>query len=253
MSTVSTNASFALGNSGDPVTDAHFTAHLRRTARQKSLDLCVPIVRAQLGSNSGQRKPHIDLETLEIRASEIFRVRVVRLRDSVQKELNEILVIPLFHAFQQLIVSSANHLWAGIDREFIQLFLKQFPFHSIFPESIRLGDISGPRFFSAIQGYGSAALEGAILFQELADFGDPIFHASLEDTVNLLCRLDIPSKMLSPKVDAIFLAELINILLREKEFVVIQVLQVGFQNPFRHFRRRASADCNDLAPGGGPP
>ena len=41
--------------------------------------------------------------------------------------------------------------------------------------------------------------------------------------------------MLSPEGRSVLLGELINIFLREKQFVVIQILKVGLQNPLRHF------------------
>src|SRR6202040_3276617 len=91
------------------------------------------------------------------------------------------------------------------------------------------------RFFSPVQRDRSAALEGVIFFQELADFGNQVFHANLEERVDLLGRLQISEQDAISESRSVLLVELINIFLRQKQFVVIQILQIGFQNTLRHF------------------
>src|ERR1700730_11013195 len=159
----------------------------------------------------------------------------VRLGNRVQKDLNEVFVIPFLDALQELIVSSANHLGPGIHCQFIQFLLEQFPLDSVFPEGIGVSDIGRPRFFSPIQSNCSTALEGVILFQELADFPYSIFHPSLENTVDFLSRPQVSKQDAVAEVRSVLLSEMIDIFLGKKEFIIIQILKISFQNSLRHF------------------
>src|SRR5262245_35285783 len=96
-------------------------------------------------------------------------------------------------------------------------------------------DVRWPPFLSAVQINEAVAREIVVLPQKWADFRDPLFDSRLENVVDCFGRTKIPKQDCLADDGPVSSSESADIALGKKNFVVIQILEIGHQYSLRHF------------------
>ena len=94
MSRTSTNSFWPWATARDPVAHLQSSIHLRRAAGNKVFDFCVAILRAKHGADAHERKAHVNAEILQVGLAQVFRVRIVGLRERVEENLHLLVLDP---------------------------------------------------------------------------------------------------------------------------------------------------------------
>ena len=155
---------------------------------------------------------------------------IVGFSHRVQENLVNILLASLFHAFQEASVSPSHHLTPLLGhRSLIELFLQKLALNFVLPEQVGLIEVCRPSLLSAVQINEAVALEIVGLPYEWADFRDPLFDPCLENIVDCFGRAKIPKQDGFTDVAPVSSAESVHIALCLKNFIGIQILEIGLQ------------------------
>src|SRR4030095_6858409 len=118
--------------------------------------------------------------------------------------------------------------------EFREIFLKEFGFDAVLPDSISLFLALWPRRVLPVDLNRAIAVERVLLLSQLLVLGDTVFHPLPEAGKDLARRTQIAPQNAVAESGGILVLEFVDILLREIELVVIQGRQIGLQKPSRH-------------------
>ena len=109
------------------------------------------------------------------------------------------------------------------------MFLQEFPLDAVCPELIGFRFILRPGGFLAVHLDELVALEFELLLEQFLHLRHAVFDALLEEIVDRESGLGVPEKDVVVQRSGVFRGELIDVLLREVEVVVVQPFEVVLQ------------------------
>ena len=200
---------------------------LRGAARDEALDFGVAVFAAQHRADPDQRQAHVDAEVFQVGRAQVFRVRIVGLRQRVEVKFDLLFVIFLVDVAQHAVVAALDQFRPGLDRMIGQLLLQELVLDPLAPKIIGLGFVLRPGRFLPAEEDGFVGLEINRLLDQFLDLLDPIFHPFLENGENLVRRLEVPEQDVVVESGGVFRGESVDILLGEKEMAEIEDLEVA--------------------------
>ena len=134
---------------------------------------------------------------------------------------------------QDLVVAPGDDFHAGFDWFLDELLIQQLPLDAIAPEKVGGGLVFGPRKFRAVEFDFVVAVELVFLLQLLPD----LRHAGLDaldvEIPDFVGGTRVAEQNVIGERAAVFRPELLDVVLREKEVVVIEVVEVVLQKLLR--------------------
>ena len=156
-------------------------------------------------------------------------MRIVGLRQGAQECLDHVIILHLANVAEDLVVSAGDRFLRRPEFEFRKIFLEEFCFDAILPDSVRFLLDSWARSVLPVDLHRAAAVESIFLLGELLVLGDTVFHALPETGKISRAGPRSPRKTLSPSVVRILAREFVNIRLCEVQLVVIKCCQVSLK------------------------
>jgi len=77
-------------------------------------------------------------------------------------------------------------------------------------------------------------LEAVVLLEQFLNLANPIRNPGLEQVINFSGRLHVPYRQVLIEGWPVFVVDFVNVLLGEKEFRVVKILQIRVEDLFRH-------------------
>src|SRR5882724_6677589 len=162
-------------------------------------------------------------------------MRVVRLCERIEKELDLLLLILLVHVACEPIIAATNQLRCGLNRMLAQMLLQQLVCDTTAPELVGFCLIFWPWRFLAAQLDRRVALEINGLLQQLFYLRNPLVNPLRVQGINLVSRFQRAEKNIPRDRVAVFCGERVNVLLRKEKMAEIEQLQIAQEEFSRNF------------------